>query len=122
MAIQVPDSLTSDYVAKVPRGTPFYSDGNLKDKLGEISDDHLNDTDMAGTVDYAGRVIGGTARAIIITTGTAYPDKESEPTIVYVAENKVTLIDAPLPSGGDTTARDKEWRTWLDTDKGAPDK
>ena len=92
VAIQAPDSLKSQYRARVPKGTSFYRDAAMTDKLGEISEDHLNDTDMAGTTGYAGRVIDGASRAIIIVTRTAYPEgHDSDRTIVYVKESAVEL-------------------------------
>ena len=95
MAIQAPDSLKSQYRARVPIGTAFFRDSARTDKLGELSSDHTNDTDTPGTVGYAGRVIDASSRAIIIVTRTAYPEgHDSDSTIVYVADSKVELEDA----------------------------
>jgi hypothetical protein len=107
MAIRAPDSLTSDYLCEVRKGTSFYADAALTQKLGDFS--------STRSQRYVGSVIDGSARAIIVTTSQPYDDGVDRPTVVYVKESATE----PVRTGNE---HDAAWRHWLDTDANAPDK
>jgi hypothetical protein len=111
VAIRAPDSLTSAYTCKVPKGLAFYADAALTDRLGEFS--------SSRDVRYVGSVVDGVARAIIVNTSQPYDDGKDRPTVVYVKESATDPVEVGMPTD---TERDKQWRSWLANDSNAPDK
>jgi hypothetical protein len=85
MAIQAPESLTSDYVVDVPAGRSFYWDGECSRRMGPF--------ESARTLPYVGATIGesveGGSRAVIHVTGRPYADKVARPTVVWVRTEQV---------------------------------
>jgi len=117
MAVNVSanDPVSSGRVADVSQDADIYADGNLADKLTDLSGDR--------TVTLLGTVVGGhpDARAIITNmAGALYDDGVSRPSIVYVHADRLHNIrDAPAgPPSDDVIAalveRDSEWRAWLE--------
>lgn len=111
MAIQAVGGVTSGYTCALSKGEDFYADADLRDRLGELSAD--------AKVRYIGGVIHGVARAILVSTGTAYSDKVARPTIVYIPTAACTPVADPVAPPADPdvdaalAARDDAWSTWL---------
>jgi hypothetical protein len=79
VAIQAPSSLHSDYVLELPEGTPYYGDSELTDKYSELTGDR--------ELPYVGLVVGGKARAVVLSTSGPYEGDEKKPTVVYVPKD-----------------------------------
>lgn len=95
MAIQAPASLSSDYVLVLPKGTAYYLDASLTERISSTSSEY--------TLPYVGAVHGGKARAVVLTTGAkgAYGEGVKKPTVVYVAKATGSPVRVINPAGGD---------------------
>ncbi len=116
MSVNAAAGLVTNLRADVPAGLDFFGDANLTKRLGSMS--------KAASVYVVGdpisEAVEGGSRAILVNTGTAYPDGSARPTIVYVAAGAIDPVSVPPPAaGGDVdeaiTERDKQWRDWLPT-------
>jgi hypothetical protein len=116
VSVNAAAGLTTGYRADCPEGLEFYGDANLAKRLGAFS--------RASSVWYVGQPIGetvqGGARAILVTTGSAYNDGSSRPTIVYVPADSIAPYSVPPPpppgdldQGAIEAARDQVWVDWL---------
>ena len=76
MAVQITTQPVYSHVLPVQKGEAFYGDAGLTDQLGAMS--------TAQKVPYLGPGIGGSSRAVIVVTGTAYDDGTPRPTQVFV--------------------------------------
>jgi hypothetical protein len=110
VAIKAAPNLTTGQRADVPQGLEFFADANLRDRLGAMA--------KPSTLWVVGAPIGesvaGGSRAVMVTTGSAYGDGGSYPTIVYVAADEIDPYSVPPPMTQDVDAalaqRDEEWR------------
>ena len=92
VAVQAASGLDTNYVVDVRPGLRFWLDANLTGPGHTVS--------RAGTVPYVGAVIGEPSRAIVLTTGVPYADKDPKPTVVYVDRAAVDPVAVPpLPPG-----------------------
>jgi hypothetical protein len=114
VSVNAAAGLVTNLRADVPAGLDFFGDANLTKRLGSMS--------KAASVYVVGdpisETVEGGSRAILVNTGTAYPDGSARPTIVYVAAGAIDPVSVPPPAaGGDVdeaiTERDKQWRDWL---------
>lgn len=76
MAIQAPESLTSDYTLTLPEGTAYFTDSGLSDRIDELKHEYV--------LPYVGVVVDGPSRAVLLTTSGPYDGDEKKPTVVYV--------------------------------------
>jgi hypothetical protein len=110
VAVKAAPNLTTGQRADVDGGLPFYRDSDLTQQLGVMS--------KPSTVWVVGAPIGetvaGGSRAILVTTGSAYSDGSSYPTIVYVAADAIDPYSVPPPMTQDVdqalAERDAAWR------------
>lgn len=93
----------------------FYEDAGLTKKYGTLS---------AGTDRvFIGPALGTNSYAILVHTSKPYDDGTDRDTVVYVTKDKCSdPFTVETPPDDDTAARDAQWREWLDTDSGAPDR
>jgi hypothetical protein len=82
--------ITSDKLARAMTATPVLDAPNGK-KVTTLT--------SGQKVPYMGN--SSAHRAVLLTTGIPYPDKIARPTILYVANNAVSIEDAPPAPAGD---------------------
>lgn len=81
VAIQLNSRTRSDYKIDVPEGTSWWYDADCS---GNPVGQH-----RAATLDYFGRPIGESSRAVRVMTARPYEDKTLHPTIVYMRSKDV---------------------------------
>lgn len=92
----------------------FYAEATLDTKYGTL--------DKGRSCIVIGPALGTTAMAILVNTSKPYSDGQKRWTVVYVTKDKCGDTYTVETPPADDDARDKAWRSWLDSDPNAPDR